>query len=232
MGHNKRPQYRAEKTASQPPPAPTAAEPNDPQTGKKNASGKSDPSQPKRVWGMVPFERIMAGLTVLALIVAVLTGAIFYLQLNMMKLDQRAWISIEDIKGELEPGKEYKVTFVMRNTGKTPAKHLRVNQEFNPVRKGNNVEFFYTDPWTRAAGIVSPNAVIKQDLFATHGQPLTPEAYEAIMQGDPVVYLYGTVTYDDIFSHHHFLDFCFQIEVKHSHWYYEICTEHNETDDK
>jgi hypothetical protein len=92
---------------------------------KKDSKCKFQPTpDPKRVWGMTVFERIMAAFTGLGFFIAIGTLCILIQQWREMKLDQRAWITVEGFKLDHEPtapGDSVGIVIAVTNTGKTPA---------------------------------------------------------------------------------------------------------------
>jgi hypothetical protein len=100
----------------------------------------------KRFWSMSRSEWVMAVLTLMGIIVACLTGAIFWKQLGAMKTDQRAWVVMNMPPVNPEPTREtfadgviitaltLTVPVTVLNTGKTPAKHYSVDIAVEKVR--------------------------------------------------------------------------------------------------
>jgi len=60
----------------------------------------------------------------------VLVGSIYsyyaWHQWSEMRLDRRAWVSVQRVKGFPEVGKPFRITVVLSNTGRTFAKHLKI----------------------------------------------------------------------------------------------------------
>jgi hypothetical protein len=63
---------------------------------------------------------------VLVFVAVALYAVMAYQQWKEMRLDRRAWVSIQSIKGFPEAMKPFRVTLVVSNTGRTFAKHLTI----------------------------------------------------------------------------------------------------------
>jgi len=88
----------------------------------------------------------MATLTLLGILVAVMTGWILYSQLEEMRTDERAWISIVSGQSHVpnigSPSPPY-VTLTFANTGKTVARKLFGEFALEYVANGDSPDFDY-----------------------------------------------------------------------------------------
>jgi hypothetical protein len=87
---------------------------------------------------MSRFDLTMSVLTLAGVIIAALTGAIFWHQLESMETDERAWINITAKGLNFTPDKAtgniaLSVPVTIKNTGKTPAKIVRTEIVINKV---------------------------------------------------------------------------------------------------
>lgn len=136
--------------------------------------------------------------------------------------DQRAWVGVDSITGNVELGKPLIVTVQYRNTGKSPALKLITIASVEPVDKGKEPSFTY-EP--NLAGVLSstvlqPNAIYRNILNAGGATNIavTQVGYDRIRSGDLVVFVYGKLTYEDIFSRSHRTTFCVYLDPIGKTW--------------
>jgi hypothetical protein len=137
--------------------------------------------------------------------------------------EQRAWLSAQTATGAPKESPPFKITFPIVNTGRTPAKNVIVYFNWNlanptvqhlsltfsgapqhmaPISPGESLTFFYNAP----PGL--------------HTDP--------ILLAHLVPYVYGAVTYDDVFAQKHWRTYCFFVTGGDA---YAYCQEHNEIGD-
>jgi hypothetical protein len=129
-----------------------------------------------------------------------------------MHLEQRAWVFVTETRAsELQVGKPLSITIGFKNTGRTPARNVQIAAHLEPLPKGQ-----IPDPKldkTQSRGVIPPNGT----LFVTmssgrkHAEGVTEQGLEAITSGELVIWVYGTVTYDDIFETRQATMFCYML---------------------
>jgi hypothetical protein len=149
--------------------------------------------------------------------------------IKSFQLEQRAWVGVEGINGDIQLNKPYSILVAFRNSGKTPAKQVSLHMQFNPVRKGEALKFTYSEPIS-SQGFVPPNGTFtSSEISPTRGVPLGESEMELIKSGKLRAYLYGTVTYEDIFNRSHWMRFCYFIGIDAKS--YTACDGHNDADE-
>jgi len=127
-----------------------------------------------------------------------------------MQLEQRAWVSEMGASVEApEVGKPLTGSVSWRNTGKTFAKHVRPLCYFSfvPAQLFSEALLVPGDASAeyRSVGVLSPGA-----QYPTHWTSKTPttELDKSRIAGAWYTYVWGDITYSDIFSHNHVTTFC------------------------
>lgn len=175
----------------------------------------------------------------------VVSGAALYVvnkQLNTMRLEQRAWISIEPPKttkaGENKP---LIAELIIKNNGKTPAKKL--DSVFHvKIFKSNespnlNLSGF---AFSSTAGILNPNDTIPTPVPMLKGVTdilnpplLTHDEAVEISSGKAYIVTFGKVTYFDIYGIPHWITYCSWQTTANVRGNYSSldCVEYNNVDD-
>jgi hypothetical protein len=140
--------------------------------------------------------------------------------------DQRAWIGLEKFDVlQFDSKLPFKVQFIIRNTGKTPALHAKFGHAFCiyarrpeppydiifPAIKGPCGDYEFQE-----VGAIPPSA--EYHLTGDEGPPLYPDPkkkwgeimndFQLIRMHLKVVYMYGRITYRDVSDRPHQTDFC------------------------
>lgn len=148
------------------------------------------------------------------------------------RLDQRAWIGVDNITGIPTKGSLFNITVTIKNTGKTPAKnvhpwkrdegHLRIPNVKAQCRDG------LVSGTLKSTGFLNPGGVFFLTLNPSHGVPLRQELRDVLKPGE-LLYVYGCITYDDVFDLPHWLTYCsFWDENTQG---YDPCEKYNDTGD-
>jgi len=155
------------------------------------------------------------------------------------RLEQRAWISNKDIipteytdgdkKVFLKEGQRFKVEVVQGNTGKTLARVLTTKTYVSVAKFGEK-------PALAENAIIStgptPFVMFPGDAIGS-GEMLTgvysKEQIEAIKSGRYILYVYGMITYKDVFEHFHWTQYCAYLTSDLTSL--SPCSFYNETDD-
>lgn len=227
MGHHK-PAYgqRSETNATHPS---IGASDKQGQSNGAQQKSKADMNPPEPRWlGLTRFERIMAVLTFFGLVIAGLTGGIFWLQLGEMRTDERAWISMStptNYPPQFPKNREsvditgVSTTVTVTNGGKTAAREVYSQVVMEYVINGSDPEFIYDGRArsTNLAGIMFPNQTAQFPAPFSKGVPnsptvvgrlLTPGEYDDLGNGNAYLAVYAEVTYLDIFNTKHWLHYC------------------------
>jgi hypothetical protein len=145
-------------------------------------------------------------------------------QWTEMKLDRRAWVSVQNINGFPEVGKPFRVTIAVTNTGRTFAKHLKViatGGAFDAKQTPNFAAEIKQsaerqNPKNISNVLLAPNAVAettanqrdKTGIVSIASTPDIDALKDAIRNEKVRVLIFGEVTYEDIFHRPHWLIFC------------------------
>ncbi len=135
-----------------------------------------------------------------------------HLAQEAMRLEQRAWVFVTETRAsELQVSRPLSITIGFKNTGRTPARNVQIAAHLDPLPKGQVPEPRLDK--TQNRGVIPPNGT----LFVTistgrkHAEGVTEQGLEAITSGELIVWVYGTVTYDDIFETRQATMFCYML---------------------
>ena len=173
---------------------------------------KQEPTRKPSIY----FDRCVLLVAVAALVVN------FFVFLHIKKdsrLQHRAWMGLE--KGLHQPiaaGAKIECRLRFTNTGKTPAiivsavytvKAVSKNEIFDVVSYVNSHtgRVNYGIP---SRGAIPPNATIL--IKALSEKEITEDAAAQVKNGKLVVYVFGDITYDDIFGERHQTRYCLIVE--------------------
>jgi hypothetical protein len=142
-----------------------------------------------------------------------LVGLIISIQQSRhaLAIDQRAWVMLENLSGNMEVGKPYLVSVLFKNFGKTPAQNATLKARMEPLSSGTLPSFanlqatnlrFDAAPGGQASTIIRPDS----------GEPVVLENLLQMTNGQSTEYVFGRVDYEDIFSVHHWSQFCYYLE--------------------
>lgn len=134
-----------------------------------------------------------------------------------MRQDQRAWVGVLASMPKLELKKPITGVAIVTNSGKTFAVNARINSNllFSPheIKDSKLLPFNKPNPdQIKSLGLLIPSV-----RFETRATPLTPEGqprevteYDLSVLGNSgwYTYIFGTVTYQDVFNKPHFTNYC------------------------
>ena len=151
-------------------------------------------------------------------------------QLNEMKtssaLDQRAWVgTIDASQFTFTLGQNVVVVVPVKNSGKTPALMVTTVAAMRTIDAGKVPDFKDLKEPT-GVGVIQPNAATYMSIFSD--QILNKDMMEELTQGKRVLWIYGTITYDDVFGQHHWTTFARTLNPIKKVW--ETPPTHNEVD--
>lgn len=130
---------------------------------------------------------------------------------HAMEIDERAWVMLENLSGNMEVGKPYLVSISFKTFGKTPGQDVTLKARMELLSNGMLPDFaslqsinlrFDASPGGLSSTIIRPDS----------GQPVVAENMEQITNGQFTEYVFGRVDYEDIFSVHHWSQFCYYLE--------------------
>lgn len=200
------------------------------------------------LWGRCSLtDRIIAVFTAVLAVAAIYQIVITGYQLDTMRKDQRAWVSVIQ-KGPitLNVGAAPSEVLTVSNTGKSPAKHMLGHFYVEIVPNGEAPHFEEKAIHSIVLyGSMPPN--LPQDVAATRrrvrsgGKPDEGEddpylgvEKTAMDQGKAWMAVHGVVSYDDTFGTTHWTKFCFWSNAPGvtNDLSSRGCTAYNDTDDK
>lgn len=146
---------------------------------------------------------------------AAIAGGVLYFQQNRqmdktMRLDERAWVAPDQVLGIAEINKAYNVMVVMKNSGKTFARRVEIAAGAEVLPRGQKPKLerlTEPGPANRSKGIIPPNSTFHVEFIINPN--ITLEELTKYRSGDKVPYVYGRVSYQDIFNCDHWTTFCF-----------------------
>ena len=130
-----------------------------------------------------------------------------------MQLEQRAWIFVTETRvSDFQVGKPLNIVLAVKNTGRTLARNVQIAVQIDPLPKGHVPEPKLDRAETR--GTVPPNGTLLIDISRgrNHPEGLTEEGLQAIQRGELVVWVYGTIHYDDVFETRQATMFCYMLQ--------------------
>jgi hypothetical protein len=194
----------------------------------------------------------VAGFTLVLAVVAILQWITMSSQLNVARIDERAWLQLKplgssEVKGEEIPkvqvltGQEIIWPLKLVNIGKTSARNVSLTVYVEVLDAAQQVHLECVDAvnlcpsHTATSGILFPNTdftipAVRLDHKGQPGLVAEPEAY-AFMNGKAYAAVYGMVTYDDVFHVHHWTKFCYWMAGTQGNFASKSCTQYSNVDD-
>ena len=127
------------------------------------------------------------------------------------RVSNRAYISFKDVtKQILQVGKQASVDIKYVNVGKTPAYNISIIHGVKIGGSGffdNEIENIKTTKITNQ----TLGASLDGNTTAGSGEMINYENFTKIMNGQKSWFVYGNITYNDIFGGSHFTRYCFQV---------------------
>jgi hypothetical protein len=147
--------------------------------------------------------------------------------INASKLDQRAWIVVKGIEGVPQLDQPWELHEWFTNTGKTPAKNVKLSCNIIPVANVDDITFKQLAALPEQPTLIAPNAQSYCLLQPMKVPKVTQDILDALKQ-KPLV-SYGSVTYEDVFHGKHWLTYCEIMNTDGKSW--NDCKSHNDTGD-
>lgn len=146
--------------------------------------------------------------TIALAITSVLTICVLWNQLSEMRLENRAWVGVDGlISFDFKASPNFSVPFDVTNTGKTPALDVTMRATSKSRPKGEKFTATYSAPYseTPSVSVIQPQM---HTILPTLPGPVTTAQYDSVKDGPYILYVYGNITYKDIYKHAHETDFC------------------------
>jgi hypothetical protein len=226
----------SKQSAEQPQPEPTPIGLTEPSQG-ENATQPPQNKPKKRCWSDKRWKHPQVIVNGVLAFIAVIAAIIYFCQLQQMKhqltIDQRAWVAALRIQGvSPEADKIWQTPVVIKNSGKTFAKAVKAAVLRRAIPKGQLPQFVQEEnellTQNQSAAILAPNSEYGAGSEATGLTNVTQEHLSLVNSGELVVFIFGKVTYNDIFGCSHWTTFCFSFDPKTNT--FPVCETHNEPD--
>lgn len=121
------------------------------------------------------------------------------------RLDQRAWVGVTEYpQPELKAGR-VAYTVAIKNVGKTPALKILPNLSFDLVPEGKGFSPTYEGE-RRSCSMLQPGMTLAVPTAAT--LMLEEDQVEFLKSGRLTLYLYGKISYEDVFDRAYCSTFC------------------------
>jgi len=185
--------------------------------------------------------------TIFAIIFAVVglitTTASLYILHNQLKSDRierRAWVNVELKEIQFTENKPLMAQLSIKNTGKTPAKHMSSKFMVQNIKKDMSPRLeFEGTLFNLTAGILNPEVTVTSavPMLRDNGTILKPPLLTkaevaAIQTGETYVVVLGRIEYSDIYEIAHWHNVCFWYVSPGINRNYPTrkCVEHNDID--
>jgi len=156
------------------------------------------------------------------------------------RLDQRAWVGATEMNppsfkdGDItvyikegEKNTSFGVNIV--NSGKTPARKVKNKQKITAYPANAKFIPFYPPINEREMSVSVIQPGMKSILyFGLFDDPLTKEQINSFREGENILYIYGEITYEDVFGKKHRTTFCSYLDKTLSKTFQ--CQTYNYTD--
>ncbi len=124
------------------------------------------------------------------------------------RVDERAWVGIgEPIKTPFKLGSQPYFGFFIVNTGKTPALNVWHVIKAKSYPKGEPFKPVY-DPFSKNPSLTPMFPGAKHSTITTTTHPIYQTDLDHLGSGSDILYVYGIITYMDIFKVRHETHFC------------------------
>jgi hypothetical protein len=144
--------------------------------------------------------------------------------------DERARVGAVEYHLTFPVGQPSTIAIIVSNSGKTPAFNVHSEYGVEIVPQGQKPRFDYASP--KLPGNVESFSTMQAGMvltLRTHSMvPVTDAVIASLTEGRTVEYIYGDITYSDIFKHEHHAQFCAMVKLDLTHT--ADCKEHNESD--
>jgi hypothetical protein len=147
-------------------------------------------------------------------------------------LEQRAWVACKGGKCRhpISTEGQVNIDLTYSNSGKTPANKVNITCNFIIGQKDFDIESLANNEKTtystevETERSIAPNTT-REAPWDISTQVLTDEVVSKIKSGDLVAYVFGKITYDDVFGERHTTIYSYIINP--STWTLKACRQHN-----
>lgn len=146
---------------------------------------------------------------------------------QQMRLDERAWVVFRYAGPKPELNKPWELMVHFTNTGKTPAKHVRLRCTAEWSKDETSLKWYRQDfgePF-----LLSPNDDQLCQLHPFNPPEAIQADLDAIRDARMTLFVHGAVTYRDVFGSPHWLTFCRRMSTDAELWV--NCKSGNDTGD-
>jgi len=150
--------------------------------------------------------------TAVLAVLAILQTLILAKTVEMSRNDQRAWVGAADMSTpEVQWGSRLKLSIPLSNSGRTPARHVKIEFDSSVNPRGKTFKADYrpnADAGPQSVPVIQPGA--RHYINAVRVQPFTGEEESGIGSGEMLLVVYGRITYDDVFGRNHKTTFAYR----------------------
>ena len=148
------------------------------------------------------------------------------LQREAMRLERRAWVAAQGIVNPtIESGKPLSFTVPISNSGATPGHIAQVRVQTRTLAADAAFVASYDPTESGSAMVIQPGMNV--GVIRSGTQTLTQEHIAVLKSGSVRVYVFGEITYRDIFSRSHRTTFCQWLDKD---FLFKWCSTYNEAD--
>jgi hypothetical protein len=168
--------------------------------------------------GQLRTNALLAIITLVAVLVAIFSAVkSINLTRETSHLDQRAWVAPDVISGKPEEGKPYEITVLVKNTGKTFAREFYMQAGFKRQGVADTPPDFdamlakmreeFAGQLTGATSLIAPDGTSTSTIKVSDGNNLTKENMLELTAPTTMMFVFGKITYKDIFNCEHWTRF-------------------------
>lgn len=183
--------------------------------------------------GQLRINAFLAVVTAVAVCVAIFSAA---RSINLTKqtshLEQRAWIASTGVTETKEVGQPGITTVAIKNTGRTFAKDVRIDAHRRATPRGTEPDLDMSpSSQPRSVGIMAPDT--EYGSVGIGKGEIHEEDFERVKDGSVRVFVFGKITYEDVFKCPHWTKFCWVLDPSNpdrAKWTWNAYTVGNDAD--
>jgi hypothetical protein len=126
---------------------------------------------------------------------------------DAMRSDQRAWVVVKGIQGAPQLGQPWEINVVFANTGRTPAKNVKISCSFES-EKMDAAFLFKKSPYDEERTLIVPNEEPFCVLPAITIPTVTQDTLDVLINRKMKISVFGSLDYEDVFRAPYWLTFC------------------------
>ena len=132
-----------------------------------------------------------------------------------MQIDQRAWLGVTEVAAapQLREGVIFNPTVYAVNSGKTPALNVVKIAGWKKIPASEQIDCAYEVSTRKPIdqGVIQPNA--RRELSPEFSETLSKDVADELTTGTFRFYMFGKLSYDDIFRCRHETTFCMRLDT-------------------